>query len=164
MGFSMRIVHRDGTDVVLPKKHDIAGGTYAIGGTASAWLYVTCNYAPIFFRVIGGGGDQKSARHGTSGGDVDPRPGDCRARRRRARCRLLEGDRRKRPQGARRTSASFGACARHVSERRDALGLRVGDGSPAMRTGGGEAVRPHGSERPADSLSFLFRAAFLRLL
>lgn len=56
MGFSMRIVHRDGTDVVLPKKHDIAGGTYAIGGTASAWLYVTCNYAPIFFRVIGGGG------------------------------------------------------------------------------------------------------------
>ena len=36
MGFSMRIVHRDGTDVVLPKKHDIAGGTYAFGGTASA--------------------------------------------------------------------------------------------------------------------------------
>ena len=56
MGFSMRIVHRDGTDVVLPKKHDIAGGTYAIGGTASAWLYVTYNYAPIFFRVIGEGG------------------------------------------------------------------------------------------------------------
>ena len=60
MGFSMRIVHRDGTDVVLPKKHDIAGGTYAIGGTASAWLYVTCNYAPIFFRVIGGGGGIRS--------------------------------------------------------------------------------------------------------
>ena len=56
MGFSMRIVHRDGTDVVLPKKHDIAGGTYAIGGTASAWLYVTYNYAPTFFRVIGEGG------------------------------------------------------------------------------------------------------------
>ena len=56
MGFSMRIVHRDGTDVMLPEKHDIAGGTYAIGGTASAWLYVTYNYAPIFFRVIGEGG------------------------------------------------------------------------------------------------------------
>ena len=56
MGFSMRIVHRDGTDVVLPENHDIAGGTYAIGGTASAWLYVTYNYAPIFFRVIGEGG------------------------------------------------------------------------------------------------------------
>ena len=56
MGFSMRIVHWDGTDIVLPKKHDIAGGTYAIGGTASAWLYVTYNYAPIFFRVIGEGG------------------------------------------------------------------------------------------------------------
>lgn len=56
MGFSMRIVRRDGTDVVLPEKHDIAGGTYAIGGTASAWLYVTYNYAPIFFRVIGGEG------------------------------------------------------------------------------------------------------------
>lgn len=56
MGFSMRIVHSDGTDVVLPKKHDIAGGTYAIGGTASAWLYMTYNYAPIFFRVIGEGG------------------------------------------------------------------------------------------------------------
>ena len=56
MGFSMRIVRKDGTDVVLPKKHDIAGGTYAIGGTADAWMSVTFNYARFFFRVFGGEG------------------------------------------------------------------------------------------------------------
>ncbi|MBR0241207.1 MAG: hypothetical protein IJQ54_01635 [Kiritimatiellae bacterium] len=34
----------------------MAGGTYAVGGTRDAWLYVTYNYAGIFARVMGEGG------------------------------------------------------------------------------------------------------------
>ena len=82
MGFSMRIVRKDGTDVVLPKKHDIAGGTYAIGGTADAWMSVTFNYARFFFRVFGGGGAAHAPRHGDTQGKAASRTGDCCARRR----------------------------------------------------------------------------------
>ena len=56
MGYSVRIKHEDGKDVLLPEKHEIAGGTYAVGGTKDAWLYVTYNYAGIFARVMGDGG------------------------------------------------------------------------------------------------------------
>ena len=56
MGYSIRIKRADGGDAVLPEKHDIAGGTYAVGGTRDAWLYVTYNYAGIFARVMGEGG------------------------------------------------------------------------------------------------------------
>ena len=56
MGYSIRIKRADGGDAVLPEKHDIAGGTYAVGGTRDAWLYVTYNYAGIFARVMGDGG------------------------------------------------------------------------------------------------------------
>ena len=56
MGYSIRIKRADGGDAVLPEKHDIAGGTYAVGGTRDAWLYVTYNYAGTFHRVIGGEG------------------------------------------------------------------------------------------------------------
>ena len=56
MGYSVRIKHEDGKDVLLPEKHDIAGGTYAVGGTRDARLYVTYNYAGIFARVMGEGG------------------------------------------------------------------------------------------------------------
>ena len=56
MGYSIRIKRADGGDAVLPEKHDIAGGTYAVGGTMDAWLYVTYNYAGIFARVMGDGG------------------------------------------------------------------------------------------------------------
>ena len=56
MGYSIRIKRADGVDAVLPEKHDIAGGAYAVGGTRDAWLYVTYNYAGIFARVMGDGG------------------------------------------------------------------------------------------------------------
>ena len=56
MGYSIRIKRADGGDAVLPEKHDIAGGTYVVGGTKDAWLYVTYNYAGTFHRVIGGEG------------------------------------------------------------------------------------------------------------
>ena len=56
MGYSIRIKRADGGDAVLPEKHDITGGTYAVGGTRDAWLYITYNYAAIFARVMGDGG------------------------------------------------------------------------------------------------------------
>ncbi len=33
--------------------HQIAGGTYAVGGTTEGWLSITYNYSHIFQRVIG---------------------------------------------------------------------------------------------------------------
>ena len=56
MGYSIRIKRADGGDAVLPEKHDIAGGTYAVGGTRDAWLYVTYNYAGNDHGVSGGEG------------------------------------------------------------------------------------------------------------
>ena len=53
MSYGIRIVSKDGTEVILPKKHDIVGSTYAIGGTTEARLSVTYNYVDIFRRVFG---------------------------------------------------------------------------------------------------------------
>ena len=41
--------------IELDSPHLMTGGTYRMGGTAEAWLNVTYNYAPIFFRVLDGG-------------------------------------------------------------------------------------------------------------
>jgi len=39
--------------IQLDSRHDIRGGTYAIGGSREAWLNVTYNYGDIFRRVLG---------------------------------------------------------------------------------------------------------------
>lgn len=39
--------------IVFPFKHDMKGGTYALGGTNEAWLNITYNYAPIFKKIFG---------------------------------------------------------------------------------------------------------------
>lgn len=39
--------------VEFESPHDIAGGTYQLGGTRDAWLNVTYNYSKHFYRVIG---------------------------------------------------------------------------------------------------------------
>ena len=36
--------------IELEMPHQIRGGTYAVGGTTEAWLNITYNYAPIFYR------------------------------------------------------------------------------------------------------------------
>lgn len=36
--------------------HHIRGGMYAVGGTTEAWLNITYNYAPHFYRVFGENG------------------------------------------------------------------------------------------------------------
>ena len=41
--------------IILDKKHQIRGGTYAIGGTCEAWLNITYNYTKILDRVLNGG-------------------------------------------------------------------------------------------------------------
>lgn len=38
---------------LLDTPHNIAGGTYAVGGTREAWVNVTYNYSPIFGKVLG---------------------------------------------------------------------------------------------------------------
>ena len=40
----------------LDGPHHLRGGTYAIGGTTRAWLNVTYNYAPHFYRTLGEAG------------------------------------------------------------------------------------------------------------
>lgn len=42
--------------VELDTPHHMRGGTYALGGTTSAYLNVTYNYAAIFHRVLGNEG------------------------------------------------------------------------------------------------------------
>lgn len=37
----------------LDSPHRLTGGTYAMGGTTEAWLNVTYNYAPHFYRTLG---------------------------------------------------------------------------------------------------------------
>jgi hypothetical protein len=38
--------------IELPRPHFLTGGTYAIGGITEAWLNVTYNYSPHFYRLI----------------------------------------------------------------------------------------------------------------
>ena len=42
-----------GDPVELDSVHKMAGGTLAVGGTATAWLNVTYNYSEHFCRVLG---------------------------------------------------------------------------------------------------------------
>lgn len=39
--------------IELEEKHGIKGGTYAVGGSADAWLNVTYNYSEHFQTVLG---------------------------------------------------------------------------------------------------------------
>ena len=42
-----------GRTAIVPDGHDLRGGTYAEGGTGEAWLNVTYNYSPHFYRTMG---------------------------------------------------------------------------------------------------------------
>lgn len=53
MSYDIRIRRRTGESVELRRAHDITGGTYAVGGTAEAWLNITYNYWKIFDRLFG---------------------------------------------------------------------------------------------------------------
>lgn len=40
------------TEVRLPSKHLMTGGTYCIGGTDEAWINITFNYAEIYCKAF----------------------------------------------------------------------------------------------------------------
>ena len=42
-----------GKTIELETRHQIRGGTYAIGGTQEAWLNITYNYSKYYYRVFG---------------------------------------------------------------------------------------------------------------
>ncbi len=39
-----------GETLLLETKHQMTGGSYAVGGTEEAWLNVTCNYARWYYK------------------------------------------------------------------------------------------------------------------
>ena len=38
--------------IILDAPHQIKGGTYEAGGTKEAWLNITYNYSPYFYKLI----------------------------------------------------------------------------------------------------------------
>jgi hypothetical protein len=53
MSYWVYLTDDDGNTLEMDDRHDIAGGTYVLGGTAECELNVTYNYAPFFYRVLG---------------------------------------------------------------------------------------------------------------
>lgn len=45
-----------GYNCTLDEKHQISGGTYAMGGTTDPWLNITYNYSKWFVKYLGEGG------------------------------------------------------------------------------------------------------------
>lgn len=39
-------------ELTTSTKHEIAGGTYAVGGTCELWFNITCNYSEILYKVL----------------------------------------------------------------------------------------------------------------
>ena len=53
MSYDIRVCDKGTYETVtLPEKHDLGGGTFALGGTDEAWLNVTYNYGDHFREVI----------------------------------------------------------------------------------------------------------------
>lgn len=61
MSYDIYVKHRkDGTTVSLREKHQLRGGTYAVGGETEAHLNITYNYAKWFYKLWPSG-DGKAA-------------------------------------------------------------------------------------------------------
>lgn len=52
MSYDMRFKKRNGHTTKLKEKHNIAGGTYALGGTDEAEFNITYNYSKWFYKHI----------------------------------------------------------------------------------------------------------------
>lgn len=52
MSYDISVVDEHGDMIELPEKHDIIGGTYAIGGTTFATLNITYNYSDFYYKHI----------------------------------------------------------------------------------------------------------------
>ena len=53
---NIAIKTKAGETLRLPTTHNIAGGTFRLGGTDEAWLNVTYNYYRFFVRALGKNG------------------------------------------------------------------------------------------------------------
>lgn len=42
-----------GNTIIFDEPHQISGGTYQVGGSTEAWLNITYNYAPHYYRIYG---------------------------------------------------------------------------------------------------------------
>lgn len=61
-----------GEQVCFDEPHQMAGGTYAIGGTKEAWLNITYNYARWYYRADVFGENGIRTIYGMSGADSIP--------------------------------------------------------------------------------------------
>jgi len=52
MSYDIRLIDPDTRETIQLPKHNIRGGTYALGGTTEAWLNITYNYGVHFERVL----------------------------------------------------------------------------------------------------------------
>lgn len=55
MSYDIYVVDNNGDVVHVDQPHQIAGGTFALGGTTELWVNVTYNYSDIIDRVLEGG-------------------------------------------------------------------------------------------------------------
>ena len=70
MSYDIRIVDKETKmPIMVEEPHNIAGGTYAVGGTKELWLNITYNYAPFFRKVFKEHGD--SGIHCIEGENVE---------------------------------------------------------------------------------------------
>lgn len=53
MSYDIYLVDATGKTVEFEEPIDLRGGTYAVGGTREAWLNITYNYGPHFYKVLG---------------------------------------------------------------------------------------------------------------
>lgn len=53
MSYDIYLRDAQGDTIYFENPFDLRGGTYAMGGTTEAWLNVTYNYAPHFYRTMG---------------------------------------------------------------------------------------------------------------
>lgn len=52
MSYDISLVDENGQSIQLEEKHDIKGGTYAMGGTNQAWVNITYNYCDHFRKIF----------------------------------------------------------------------------------------------------------------
>lgn len=52
MSYDIYLKDSEGKTVEFESNHDLVGGTYQLGGTRNAWLNITYNYSPHFYRVM----------------------------------------------------------------------------------------------------------------
>ncbi len=71
MSYDIYLREPDSNAVIeFDELHFAAGGNYAMGGTTEAWLNVTYNYAPHFYKTMGEEGIRSI--YGVSGKDSIP--------------------------------------------------------------------------------------------